>query len=44
LLRTSHSRLLLPRSDSGRLSIFVRWWSRRPGMAARRVMPLRSCA
>jgi hypothetical protein len=32
------------RSDSGRLSIFVRWLSRCPGMATRRVMPLRSRA
>jgi hypothetical protein len=30
--------------DSGRLSIFVRWLSRCPGVATRRVMPLRSCA
>jgi hypothetical protein len=32
------------RSDSGRLSVFVRWLSRRPGVATRRVMPLRSRA
>ncbi len=32
------------RSDSGRLSVFVRWLSRCPGMAARRVLPLCSRA
>jgi hypothetical protein len=32
------------RSDSGRLSVFVRWLSRCPGVATRRVMPLRSRA
>jgi hypothetical protein len=32
------------RSDSGRLSVFVRWLSRFPGVATRRVMPLRSRA
>jgi hypothetical protein len=42
--RTSHLRLLLLQSNSGRLFVFVRWLSRCPGMAARRVMPLRSRA
>ncbi len=37
-------RLLLLRTDSGRLSVFGRWLSRCPGMAMRRVMPLRSRA
>ncbi len=32
------------RSNSGRLSIFVRWLSRCPGVATRRVMPLLSRA
>ncbi len=32
------------RSDSGRLSVFVKWLSRCPGVATRRVMPLRSRA
>jgi hypothetical protein len=32
------------RSDSGRLSVFIRWLSRCPGVATRRVMPLRSRA
>ncbi len=31
-------------SNSGRLSVFVRWLSRWPGVAMRRVMPLRSRA
>jgi hypothetical protein len=31
-------------SNSGRLSVYVRWLSRRPGVATRRVMPLRSRA
>jgi hypothetical protein len=31
-------------SNSGRLSVFVWWLSRCPGVATRRVMPLRSCA
>jgi hypothetical protein len=42
LSRTSHSRLLLLRSNSGRLSVFIRWLSRHLGMARRRVMLLRS--
>jgi hypothetical protein len=32
------------RSDSGRLSVFIRWLSRCPGVATRRAMPLRSRA
>ncbi len=38
LLRTSHLRPQLHRSNSGRLSVFVRWLSRRPGMPTRRVI------
>jgi hypothetical protein len=44
LSRTNHLRPRLRRSDRGELFVFVRWSSRRPGVATRRVMPLRSRA
>ncbi len=42
--RTSHSRPPLCRSNSGRLSVFIRWLSRCLGMVTRRVVPLHSHA